>query len=321
VAVQTKGSQHPFFFLHGDYKNGGFYCFPLAHSLGPDQPFYALEPYKFDDLQSMPTLEDMASAHIKSLRTVQPNGPYMLGGFCNGALVAYEMARQLHAQGQVVDLLVLMEPSPVSYLRTLRETINRLGTALKFSQEKQLYIFLWLQHLYRYLQHLYRYGRFPSYRRLQSELDLKHENLKGGFIPALKALHELKQRQDTEKVEKHKQVQHHTLAKRDAVFPDPIFPSPDALYQDYPSIFHWVASVYTPSLYTGKSTFLFFKESNMYRYKAAWCSLAKTKDKEAEIHILTGTHDSCKTIHLHNMAQCLCQCICETQKVQLSQGT
>ena len=44
VPIQTGGSETPFFFLHGQYDLGGFYCYRLAHALGPDRPFYALEP-------------------------------------------------------------------------------------------------------------------------------------------------------------------------------------------------------------------------------------------------------------------------------------
>src|SRR2546429_6641482 len=50
VPIQTGGSKLPFFFLHGDWISGAYWCFPLAHALGADQPFYALEPYSFDGL-------------------------------------------------------------------------------------------------------------------------------------------------------------------------------------------------------------------------------------------------------------------------------
>src|SRR5436309_3634175 len=100
VEVQVGGSKRPFFFLHGDWKGTAFFCFPLARELGADQPFYALEPYQFDGLAVPPTVETMAAAHIQSMRDVQPEGPYLLGGWCNGGLVAYEMARQLQAAGQ-----------------------------------------------------------------------------------------------------------------------------------------------------------------------------------------------------------------------------
>src|SRR5205807_4576350 len=50
VTVHSGGWKRPFFFLHGDYKGGPFYCFPLARELGSDQPFYALAPHRFDGL-------------------------------------------------------------------------------------------------------------------------------------------------------------------------------------------------------------------------------------------------------------------------------
>src|SRR5438128_3048098 len=115
VAIQRYGSKQPFFFLHGDWINGAYWCFPLAHEQGSDQPFYALDPFRFDGLPVPPSLETMAAAHLKSLRTVQPEGSYLLGGFCNGALLAYEMARQLHAESQKLDLLVLIDPMGLVY--------------------------------------------------------------------------------------------------------------------------------------------------------------------------------------------------------------
>jgi len=44
--------------------------------------------------------------HIKLLHAIQPEGPYLLAGFCNGGLVANEMAGRLYAEGQTVELLV-----------------------------------------------------------------------------------------------------------------------------------------------------------------------------------------------------------------------
>ena len=110
VVVQTGKSKRPFFFLHGQWRGGAFYSRELARRMGPEQPFYLLEPYKFDGLAVPPSFEEMAVAHLETLRRVQPEGPYLLGGWCNGGLMAYEMARQLREQGQTVELLVMMDP-------------------------------------------------------------------------------------------------------------------------------------------------------------------------------------------------------------------
>lgn len=153
VAVQAHGTRRPFFYLHGAWNSGAFYCFQLAQHLGPDQPFYALAPYNFDGLNSIPTVEEMALAHIQTMRSIQPEGPYLLGGFCNGGLVAYEMARQLHAQGQEIDLLALIEPASPPPLHALATSfIQRTSKLFRRSKNQQMESFLRIRHLYKYLR-------------------------------------------------------------------------------------------------------------------------------------------------------------------------
>ena len=103
ITVQAGGEKQPFFFLHGDWT-GDIRLLNVARELGGEQPFYVLEPYRFDSIQAPPTFKEMAAAHLEALREVQPEGPYLLGGSCNGGLVAYEIARQLHEQGQRVTV-------------------------------------------------------------------------------------------------------------------------------------------------------------------------------------------------------------------------
>jgi amino acid adenylation domain-containing protein len=171
VAVQAGGSRRPFFYLHGAWDSDAFYCFHLAHHLGPDQPFYALASYNFDGLQVIPTVEEMAAAHIQSLRTIQPEGPYLLGGFCNGGLVAYEMARQLHAEGQRVDLLVLIVPAYSPFLHTLaRSAISCFGKLLRLSQEQQMECFLRLRHMYKYLRRERRMENLKGFRNIDPSI-------------------------------------------------------------------------------------------------------------------------------------------------------
>jgi syringomycin synthetase protein SyrE len=107
VAVQATGSLPPFFFLHGDFVEGGLYCVKMARHLGPDRPFYAIDPHGVHDVPPH-SIEEMAAARIELIRQVHPQGPYALGGFCNGGLVAFEMARQLEAAGETVSSLVLI---------------------------------------------------------------------------------------------------------------------------------------------------------------------------------------------------------------------
>jgi thioesterase domain-containing protein len=51
----------------------------------------------------------MAAGYLRAVREVQPTGPYTLGGWSLGGVVAFEMARQLERRGESVDLLVLID--------------------------------------------------------------------------------------------------------------------------------------------------------------------------------------------------------------------
>ena len=106
VPVQPRGSRPPFFFLHG---GGGLYCRKLARLLGQDQPFYGIMPNDVSDRPSSATVEAMAEENIRQLVALQPQGPYLLGGYCRGGLVAYEMARQMKQQGLEVGLVILLD--------------------------------------------------------------------------------------------------------------------------------------------------------------------------------------------------------------------
>jgi amino acid adenylation domain-containing protein len=115
VAIQPKGSNPPFFCVHPIF-GVVFPYYEFAYHLGTDQPFYGLQPLGMDGEQSPLTrIEDMAAYYIDALRAVQPNGPYFLGGWSFGGLVAFEMAQQLQKSGQKVALLAVLDTSaPVS---------------------------------------------------------------------------------------------------------------------------------------------------------------------------------------------------------------
>ena len=152
VAVQASGSKKPFFYLHGAWDSDAFYCFQLARHLTTDQPFYALAPYRFESGDVILTVEEMATIHLQAIRKIQPEGPYLLGGFCNGGVVAYEIARQLLAQGERVERLVLIEPGYAYTLHLLAHgVVNLVSRLLGFSKEQQIEFFLRLRHIFKYL--------------------------------------------------------------------------------------------------------------------------------------------------------------------------
>jgi thioesterase domain-containing protein len=105
----AQGSQLPFFCVHA-IGGAVFSYVELAQSLGPDQPFHALQARGLDGRSEPFTdLEEMAAEYVRAIRTVQPEGPYRLGGWSFGGAVAFEMARQLRAAGARVDLLALLD--------------------------------------------------------------------------------------------------------------------------------------------------------------------------------------------------------------------
>src|SRR5260370_26293793 len=109
VAIQPAGSRPPFFCIHGAGGNVLIYR-DLSQNLGPDQPFYGLQSPGLDGSRPPLTrIEEMAALYVKEIRTVQPYGPYFLGGYCMGGTIAYEMAQQLRAQGEQVGLLALVD--------------------------------------------------------------------------------------------------------------------------------------------------------------------------------------------------------------------
>jgi len=106
VPLQPHGSNPPFFCVHANDGNVLFYR-DLARHMGLDQPFYGLQSAGLDGTcELLSRVEDMASHYISEIRSVQPEGPYYLGGFCLGAYVALEIAHQLQTEGEEIALLV-----------------------------------------------------------------------------------------------------------------------------------------------------------------------------------------------------------------------
>ena len=111
IEIQPSGFRRPIFWLHnlGGGGGGGLFTYrKLAQLLGPEQPSYGLAAPAVPLTQ----IELMAAHYIEALRSIQPVGPYFLGGYCFGGVVAFEMARQLKAKGCKIGLLALLESAP-----------------------------------------------------------------------------------------------------------------------------------------------------------------------------------------------------------------
>ncbi|WP_434524334.1 amino acid adenylation domain-containing protein [Photorhabdus asymbiotica] len=111
ISVRPDGTEQPLFFVPsgmGDYS----YVFGLANHLQSGYPIYAL-PWPSIDEETMATMEAQAARMITLMKAVQPDGPYRLGGYSSGGILAYAIAQQLLNAGEKVNFLGLIDtPAP-----------------------------------------------------------------------------------------------------------------------------------------------------------------------------------------------------------------
>ncbi len=113
VLLQPAGAAPPLFFVHP--VGGSVFCYRhLANGLGKGRPFYGLEARGLaPEGEAHAAVEEMADAYCRAIVQVQPSGPYHLGGWSFGGLVALAMARRLEAGGERVARLLLLDPTTV----------------------------------------------------------------------------------------------------------------------------------------------------------------------------------------------------------------
>ncbi|MFO0707268.1 MAG: amino acid adenylation domain-containing protein [Nitrospira sp.] len=115
VTIQPMGSAVPIFAVPG--VGGNVLVFAkLAALMGRDQPFYGLQAIGLDGRQTpLTSIEDIATRYIAEIRSIRPEGPYVIMGTCTGGVIAFEIAQQLKAAGHRVVLMVLESWHPSSY--------------------------------------------------------------------------------------------------------------------------------------------------------------------------------------------------------------
>lgn len=113
VPIQPRGGQPPIFCVHGG-AGTILHLAPLARRLGDDQPFYALQSVGlYGGEPPLKTVQEMTAHYLAEMRQVHPGGPWRVAGYCFGAIVAFEMANVLRAEGEQVELLAFFNgPSP-----------------------------------------------------------------------------------------------------------------------------------------------------------------------------------------------------------------
>jgi acyl-CoA synthetase (AMP-forming)/AMP-acid ligase II/thioesterase domain-containing protein/acyl carrier protein len=117
------------FWFHGDFIYGGYYLRRFAKLLGPHVPLCCIAPHGAFGGAVPATIQEMAADRAGLVMSRQPHGPYRLGGYCNGALVAFEAAKLLIEKGHEVELVVMVDPPGFNarpIMSTLMKSIERV---------------------------------------------------------------------------------------------------------------------------------------------------------------------------------------------------
>ncbi len=130
IRLNDRAQGRPVFWVHGALGSVEAYQALADRS---DRPFYALQARGFMTGHApVQGIEAMAAYYIQAIQSVQPHGPYDIGGFCLGGILAYEMTRQLQGRGESVDTLVMIDsPDNSGFRSAAPENIGAKDAALQ----------------------------------------------------------------------------------------------------------------------------------------------------------------------------------------------
>jgi acyl transferase domain-containing protein/thioesterase domain-containing protein len=178
VPIQPNGARVPLFCIHAIGGDVLFYE-QLARALGPDQPFYAFQSPFVSQPIAETSLEEMAAVYVRDLQNFLPSGPFLLGGASFGGLVAFEMARQLTAQGRRPESLVLFDT-------VVPGSEQRLSTTGKVSRLWRRFSNEGAQYLARKAGEKSHYWRSKLYRRFQALESACYQMTRRDLPPSLR---------------------------------------------------------------------------------------------------------------------------------------
>lgn len=125
IPLETKGTREPIFAVAG--HNGDVFCYrALVQHLGPDQPFFGLQPPGLEEgVAPHSHIEELAAYFAGQIHKFCPAGPITIAGYCAGGTVAFELARQLSDSGRAPSSLILFGAPYCASYRTLPELADR----------------------------------------------------------------------------------------------------------------------------------------------------------------------------------------------------
>jgi acyl-CoA synthetase (AMP-forming)/AMP-acid ligase II/thioesterase domain-containing protein/acyl carrier protein len=145
--LQPRGDRPLLFFLDGNFEVGSYYTRRLAALLGDDQPLWVLRPLKAESNADY-SFEERARAYLAMIKEGDFKGPIALGGYCNGGLIALELARQAEAAGLSVSVLIMIDSISVNARRPfwllawLAESVLRLFDREPARRQRRLGAFM-----------------------------------------------------------------------------------------------------------------------------------------------------------------------------------
>jgi thioesterase domain-containing protein len=148
IPIFRGGKRPPLFFVCSCLK-----LRDLSRALEPDQPFYQLDTLALQEQRLLAgeplltTISEIAAVFLQDIVAIAPTGPYLLGGMCDGGILALEIALELQAEGLEVALLAQFDTPVNGYYR--RYWPRRLASRLRhdfarlMSEEQRYLDCLW----------------------------------------------------------------------------------------------------------------------------------------------------------------------------------
>ena len=225
----------------------------------------------------------MAAAHLVALRAVRPKGPYVIGGFCIGGLVAYELAQQIEASGESVEMLLIIDATAEDkWLRALRWLAGACGGLLHWDDHTKVDHFgrwaLWGGRLTRW-----------SGLNVQAQASVVFRRISNRFVRAYDMLRPRLRRGTNQSVNPSESS------------------GPGQRERDVSAAFLWASARYRPQPYHGPVALLLSEDvvRDGRNVLAEWQELAP----KVTVHPLMGSHLECITAHVDTLAQTIESCL------------
>jgi thioesterase domain-containing protein len=280
IELNPSGTQPPLFFLHGDIMGGGFFSLNLAQAVGSDRPMYVLRPHGLYGETIPRSVEEMAASYVRIIRTVKPNGPYLLSGYCKGGVVAFEMARQLERDGEAVASVLMIAAAGWSKrYRFLRVMTKLIALLSGLNEDQRLELFNKGRYRFPFSEEFQRYylRRIAEFRTMRFGEQLKWfvNKFRKEIQKPLSA--SLSEKQiNFENITNQTQFQTLDLAHTKAL------------------------EAHIPGPYSGKLVLLWPLEDRM-RLAEEWKRVAPA----IKIHRVPGSHTDCVATHVTSLGKCM----------------